>query len=133
MKIAEYKSDSSWFFSSRFIYAGYLLDFTNQVMVRLVIYFDQQIMKDFTIETSNITTHSLELSPSLVCITDVPSNISNESMVHRDTRGSVDRGLEQDEYIGIGNMVRLRYLKQINFFFQTVCHLPASLGVAGVH
>ena len=94
-------------------------------MVRLVIYFDQQIMKDFTIETSNITTHSLELSPSLVCITDVPSNISNESMVHRDTRGSVDRGLEQDEYIGIGNMVRLRYLKQINFFFKqfAICQL----------
>ena len=88
-------------------------------MVRLVIYFDQQIMKDFTIETSNISTHthSLELSPSLVCITDVPNNISNESMVHRDIRGSVDRGLEQDEYIGIGNMVRLRYLNQIKFYF----------------
>ena len=72
----------------------------------MVIYFDQQIMKDFTTETSNITTYSMELSPSLVCITDVPSNMSNNSTVQGDSRGNEGRGSEQNEYIGIGNMVR---------------------------
>ena len=74
--------------------------------MRLVIYFDQQIMKDFTTETSNITNSFLEPSTSLVCMRDLPSNLSNESSVQVDSRVIDDRGSEDEEYKGIGNMVR---------------------------
>ena len=63
-------------------------------------------MKDFTVDTSNTTTSYMELSSSMVCIKDVPYNLSNETVIQRDIRGTEGRGAPEDEYRGIGNMVR---------------------------
>ena len=82
-----------------------LLAFISQVTVRLVIYFDQQIMKEFTTETASITTSTLELSSSLVCLTDVPSNLSTQSTTQGDNRAMESTESEDDEYKGIGNIV----------------------------
>ena len=107
-----------------------LLAFISQVTVRLVIYFDQQIMKEITTETASITTSTLELSSSLVCLTDVPSNLSTQSTTQGDNRAMESTESEDDEYKGIGNIVGGISEKKINFLFLfqfAICQLAWML------
>ena len=76
-----------------------------QVTVRLVIYFDQQIIKDLTTERTNISSSTLELSSSLVCLNDVPKNSSTQTTLQGNSRDMEGREFEDGEYKGIGNMV----------------------------
>jgi len=82
-----------------------------QVTVRLVIYFDQQIMKEWSTDSSNITSSTIELGSSLVCIAEETRNSSNFSnssgTIQRENLDFESRRLEEEEqeYKGIGNMV----------------------------
>ena len=88
-------------------------------------------MKEFTTETASITISTLELSSSLVCLTDVPSNLSTQSTTQGDNRAMESTESEDDEYKGIGNIVGgISEKKNQLLIFVPVCHLPAGLDAA---